>query len=110
MNNKIKAIQTALIEGTIETPEKLSRAQEILSAYYSQLADELAILQNKSNVDWIETRKHTKSDSQAEKELLVTEDGQKITLLKYKLKSLEKLIGAIKNRISVKNNELRNLY
>jgi len=107
---KVKKIVECLASGTLNTPRKLTRAQEFLSAHYSQLSDEYANLQNKVNLSWLEVRRNTKTDTQADRETQISKDGQRLVYLKYKLKSVEKLISAIKSRIYVANNEVNNNY
>ena len=94
----------------METPTDLSERLLEQSARFSELSDELStILEGKPKI-WLNIRSQTQSDTSAERTWAATPDGIQETILKLKLKALEKSMSAIKTRLRIASDEARNLY
>lgn len=87
---------------------KLAQERLELSAEYQTLSDQLGAILTRKPVKWLLIRQDTKSDTSAEREWQNTEDGIQETVLKLKLKALEKRMSGIKTYLDVLNAEARN--
>lgn len=91
-------------------PHQLAEKRMQLSEEYSRYSGELAQL-NKTEADYyMANREKYKSDTAVKRAFEVTEEGQKTTTLKLKLKALEKQMSAIKTVIDVATQEAHGLY
>lgn len=94
----------------MDTPGQLSETLIAQSAEFGKLSDQLAeVLKAKPGI-WMHLRETTKSDTSAERAWASTEQGIAETVLKLKLKSLEKSMSAIKTRLKVLSDEAHNIY
>lgn len=90
-------------------PEALSEELLELSNTYGTLSDELSeILEAKPKL-WLSIRAQTKSDTSAERAWEATESGVRETVVKLKLKAIEKRMSALRTRLRVMDAEARNL-
>jgi len=94
------------------TPGELTEYHLWLSGEYAFWAGQLEeILKRKPQV-WLSIRKQeeVKSDSRADKEYEKTEDGQNEIILKFRLKTMTKLMSAIRTRLEIVREEARNQF
>lgn len=94
----------------MKTPHQISDERMGLSEEYSRYSGELASLIKKSAEHFNTYRKDFKSDKATEKAFEVTEDGVRMTIIKLKLKALEKQMSAYKTQIDVLTNEAHGMY
>lgn len=86
----------------------LAEARLELSSLYSYFSWQLEqILFAKPKV-WLTIRENTKSDTAAEKQWDNTENGQKETIYRYRLKRIEKMMSSMRTMIDVLSTEARN--
>lgn len=93
-------------------PGELSKIRLWLAGEYAYLNNDLiGVLMEKPDMwDKIRYQESVKSDTAAERLWERTEMGRKETLIRHKLKSIDKLSSAIKTRIDVLEGESRNNY
>lgn len=77
---------------------------------YGNLSDQLAEVLKAKPLLWMKYREDTASDTAAERKWSSTEQGIAETVLKLKLKSLEKQMSALKTRLHTLETEARNMY
>lgn len=94
------------------SPGELSELNMQLAGYYGLNATELDSLLSKKADDWIKMRSQegVKSDAQADRLWEQTEAGSRERRLRLQQKTIEKLMSAIKTRISVMEHEARNTF
>jgi hypothetical protein len=93
-------------------PGKLSEYRLWLSAHYSYLAQKMeSVLINKP-AKWLHIRSQPgiNSDTQADREWEMSEDGQIELKCKWEMKATEKLLSGISSRLRTMENEARNQY
>jgi hypothetical protein len=89
---------------------ELSAILMFLSADYSRKTDEFVqVLGRKAEV-WALLRKRAESDKQADKAWEATINGRLETSLRLELKSLEKLMSALKTHLRVRETEAKNQW
>lgn len=100
------------IQDPATTPGKLSEIQMHLSAEYASLSDEFGKVVIKNKLTWnaLKLTPAFTTDKQVDKHIDGTLDGQAEITLRLQLKSLEKLMSAIKTHLRLKENEARNMY
>lgn len=76
-----------------------------LYSFYSTIYQEI---QSRKPKTWLKLRENCKSDTQADRQYEMTEDGVNEIGLKLKIKVVEKLMSAFKTIIDVANNERNN--
>ena len=92
------------------TPHELSVKRLQLSEEYSRFSGEFAE-QIKKQADYFNTfRADHKSDNATQKAFDATQDGVRMTILKLKLKSIEKTMSALNTHLRLLENESKNLY
>ena len=82
-------------------PHQLSEKGLALAAEYRRATEELAGLKKAHGVRWLEIRKNTKTDKEADMHMSATPVGQREIELMYLLKGIEKEIGAVKSHLRV---------
>jgi len=92
------------------TPGELSEQLMQQSAEYSKYAEELAEVLRSKSVAWMEVRKRTSSDKQADREWDATVEGMMEMSHRLRLKALEKSMSAIRTRLRILEGEARNMY
>lgn len=95
---------------TMKTPHQIADEMLDLSQAYSTYSGEMAKLTHSEAEHFKTNRELYKSDTACERAFLLTEEGIKMTVIKLKLKSLEKTMGANKVYLEVLANEARGLY
>ena len=81
-----------------------------LSHEYSQYSGELAKLTKVEGEYYKVNRPQVKSDTAVNRQFQTTEEGIQMTIVKLKLKSLEKQMSSTKVYLEVLANEARGLY
>ena len=119
----IKSVKTQIKDGlTIEkiafylkrkndlTPQEVVKFREYLAGEYFYLGMKLAkVLMEKAKI-WKEIREKTKSDKKADIEYELTENGKKEIILKMRLKTMEKMLSALRTTFEAQQGEAMNLY
>ena len=90
-----------------KTPGELARQLMERSAEYGTLSDELGRIYAIKPVDWSMLRDQVTSDKQADREWEKTKTGYRETLIKMRMKVIDKEMSAIKKYLEVKEKELR---
>jgi hypothetical protein len=93
-----------------QSPREIAEDRLILSKSYGRLSEMQAYLEMQRNVWWREHRQRFTSDTSAKREWGTTWEGEMHTKIKFKLKSLDKMISSLKSMLEVAQNELRNNY
>lgn len=94
----------------MKTPHELSEQRLSLSEEYSRYAGELAKL-IKQQADHFNTyRPDFKSDTACLRAWESTEQGVQMTIVKLKLKAIEKTMSALNTHLRLLENEARNIY
>lgn len=92
------------------TPHQISEKRLLLAEEYSRYSGEYAQLVTVQAQFFNENREKHKSDTATFKAFDVTDDGVKMTILKLKLKSIEKSMSAYNTHLRLLENEAKNLY
>lgn len=92
-------------ERTIITPDRADKYRRLLAAWYSRYLEEIAGLESETTEFWLKKREEVKTDKMADKLTSVTEAGKRLSLLKARIKYLEKLIGSLKDYLRMANEE-----
>lgn len=93
-----------------KNPHQLADGLMELSEQYSKYSGELAKLTKAEGEYYKVTRPQVKSDTAVNRQFMTTEEGIQMTIVKLKLKSLEKQMSATKVFIEVAGNEAKGLY
>lgn len=91
-------------------PSQLAEARIGLSEEYAKYSGELATLIKIQAQHFRENRPHFKSDKATERDFELTDSGIRMTIIKMKLKSIEKTMSAYNTYLRLKENEAKNLY
>ena len=94
----------------MKTPHELSDSQMELAEQYSRYSGELAKLIKTQAEYFNSNRDFHKSDTAVQRAFDVTDSGVTMTIVKMKLKALEKEMSAIKTHLRLLENEAKNLY
>lgn len=94
----------------MKTPHVLAEERYQMSVEYSAYSGEYAKLIHTQAEFYVSQRANFKSDTAVQREFDRTVDGIKMSVLKLKLKALEKQMSAIKTMIDVATEEARGLY
>jgi len=111
INNKIQEIKETLRSGAVLSPGQYAEYHRILAGEYAFTSDDLGRMESSKNYITEQTRKldFVKSDAQAERIYLASEEGQVYTRTRLKLKSLEKMLSSLKASIEASKAEWHNL-
>lgn len=93
-----------------KNPHKLADSLLELSHNYSVCSEELAKLTKAEGEYYKAERPHVKSDTAVLRQFMTTDEGIRMTVIKLKLKSIEKQISTTKAYLEVLANEARGLY
>ena len=92
------------------TPHEMADKRIELSEEYSRYAGEFA-QHVKLQADYFNTfRDQYKSDNATQKAFDASKEGVKMTILKLKLKAIEKQMSALNTALRLAENEAKNLY
>jgi hypothetical protein len=106
--NIVRVIQNKLISGEIIDPSRLSNYLLVLSAQYSFLAGHLEDILRIRPACWNKLRESVKSDKACDRLWENTEQGIDEMGYRLQLKSIEKLMSALKTRINVSTTDWHN--
>jgi hypothetical protein len=99
----------AIIQDPAASPGALSGVLMKLSAEFTKLTDEFRETLTTKATAWPQLRNESESDKQADKKWDASPEGIMEMGLRLQLKSLEKLMSAIKASLRTKEMEARNL-
>ena len=105
----LEEIQKDLIEGQ-NSPHTLAEYRIILSGEYSFVVGQLEEILKVKPAKWNELRREQKSDKATERIWEATIDGLNETGLRWRLKKIEKMMGAIGSLLRVAENEAKNNF
>lgn len=92
------------------TPHEMAQKRLDLSEEYSRYSGEFAkLVKFQADYFHIERENH-KSDNACQKAFDRTPEGVQMTILKMKLKSIEKTMSALNTSLRLAENEAKNLY
>lgn len=100
----------ALLQDPSTAPGQLSEALLYLSADYTQKTIDLTEVLTLKSSTWPKFRTEAGSDKQADKAWDATPEGLREMSLRLEMKSLEKLMSAIKAHLRVRETEARNQF
>lgn len=106
--NNIERITEKLKNGeyTSHTAQDCADDLAKLSGEYSWVCSQLEQVLASKPVIWNSIRKNTKSDTSAERQWEASENGVNEMGLRLRMKSIEKMMSALKSIINVAQNEL----
>ncbi len=91
-------------------PHSLAESQYELAEEYSRLSAELGALRAKEALEWLELRKDTTTDKQAQYMYNASPNGMRAMELKFILEGLSKKMSAAKALLRQLSDESRNQY
>jgi len=94
----------------IKNPHELAEERIGLAEEYSRYSGLLAELIKKRAEHYREKRPNAKSDISVEREWENTEVGSQMTIIKMKLKTIEKKLSATATMLRLMENEAKSLY
>lgn len=94
----------------MKTPHDLAEERLGLAEEYSRYSGLLAELIKKRAEHYKERRPNSKSDIAVEREWENTEVGVQMTIIKMKLKTIEKKLSATATMLRLMENEAKSLY
>lgn len=106
----LQQFEKEVSEGIQFSPQELADKRLQLSGFYARASDQIIEILNRKPDIWVELRKGTKSDTSAERQYELTEDGKKLTALRWEIKKIDKLSSAIKQKLEVLSGEARNMF
>lgn len=86
-------------ESVYLTPKLTDLYRSILVSWYCRNNEKLSEIEKRRSTIWQKLRLESKSDRSTEIKYDSTEDGQRRIELRYELKSLEKMISSLKDRL-----------
>lgn len=93
-----------------KTPHQLAEERVEMAGEYARLSEKLGEILSLKPQEWLLLRENCKSDTSAEKKWAMTEMGVEETLIRLKLKALEKNMSAVKSYLEVLQGEARGSY
>lgn len=109
MSDTLTRIQEALSTGELP-PHTLAQYKVDLAAEYSFVAGQLEQILARKPVIWNTMRAFHKSDKATDREYEATSDGIDEVGLRWRIKRIEKLMGAISSLLRVAEGEAKNNY
>lgn len=98
------------VQNPATTPGELSEILMHLSADYAHKTTDFTVVLGRKAQVWQTLRADRESDKQADKAWDASIEGRAEMTLRLELKSLEKLMSAIKAHLRVKETEARNQF
>lgn len=92
------------------TPKQADDYRLLLVTWYQQKSDEAAKIEVARASEWLAIKSNCKTNTEAEMLYDNSEHGRQRIALQYELKSIEKMISALKDRMQRLNNEAFNRY
>ena len=93
-----------------KTPHQLAEARIGLAEEYSRYSGKFADLVKAQAQFFKDNRDKHKSDTATQRAFELTDEGVRMTIIKMKLKSIEKTLSAYNTFIRLAENEARGLY
>lgn len=93
-----------------KTPRQIAEDRISLAEEYSRYSGEFAEHVKKQAKFFVENRGFHKSDTSTQRGFELTDDGVRMTILKLKLKAIEKQMSASNTMLRLMENEAKNLY
>ncbi len=90
------------------TPHLTDTYRTVLAAWYEKYSEELTGIEQRYPAEWTAIRSGCSSVKEADMVYNQTKDGQRRIELRFKLKSIEKMISALKDRLRRMENEAYN--
>jgi len=94
----------------MKTPHQLAEERIGMAEEYSRYSGEYAQLIKKRADNYRILRKEFKSDTACERNWEATPEGVQMTIIKLKLKAIEKQLSASNTMLRLMENEAKNLY
>ena len=98
------------LAGDQHVPGRLADYRVFLAALYSLRAAEMQRILGVKPGLWLRIRETKNSDKATDREWHATEQGQRETQLKWELKRIDKLSGAIATKLRAMEGEARNQF
>lgn len=93
-----------------KTPHQIAEERMGMAEEYSRHSGEFASLVKVQAQFFKENRGKHKSDTATQRAFELTDDGVRMTIIKLKLKSIEKQMSASNTMLRLLENEAKNLY
>ena len=93
-----------------KTPHQLADELHEMAIEYAKLAEELGMILTYKPAEWLKLRGDSKSDASTDRAYEATEAGTRETIIRLKMKALEKMMSAIKTKLQILTNEARSNY
>lgn len=108
----LKNIAQTMVDQSVIAPRDITRFRQWLAGDYAFVNEELTQLEMQEPMAWekIRSQEGVKSDTRATKLLAMSELGLKINSCRKRLRTLEKMMSALKGLIDRINNESFNAY
>lgn len=111
MNNEIKRITNNLREGVYNSnPVRASEDHAVLAGEYSFLAGRWEDILKRKPSTWTAMRENFESDTACNRAFEATEDGINEMGIRLRMKSIEKMMSALKSLIRIAEGQARNEY
>lgn len=94
----------------MKTPHQIAEERVGMAEEYSRYSGEFAQLIKLQAQFFKENRDKHKSDTATQRAFELTEEGVRMTIIKLKLKSIEKQMSASNTMLRLLENEAKNLY
>lgn len=82
----------------------------MLTQEFSKDSEELGKLRAQKAIKWLELRKTAKTDRECDRMWDASEPGQQEIILSFKLKGMEKEVGALRAQLRLQDSEARGFY
>jgi len=93
-----------------KTPHQLAEARIGLAEEYSRYSGEYALMVKAQAQFFKDNREKHKSDTSTQRAFDLTDEGVHMTILKMKLKSIEKTMSAYNTYLRLMENQAKSLY
>src|SRR5436305_1457109 len=90
-------------------PRQLADFRIFLAALYSLRASEMQSILAVKPSAWLDMRGEKNSDKATDREWQATEKGQRETWLKWEIRRIDKLSGALASKLRIMEGEARNI-
>ena len=94
----------------MKNPHQIAEDRVTMAEEYSRYSGQFADFIRKQAKFFVENRGNHKSDTSCQRSFELTEDGVQMTIVKLKLKALEKQMSASNTMLRLLENEAKNLY
>lgn len=91
------------------TPRELAEERIQLAGEYQKFSGDLEIILLKKPRAWLDLRATTNSDAAADKLWQASDDGLQETIIRIRLKAIEKKLSSLRTMLEVLQGEARNV-